>query len=112
MPPRSHYGWVDPNNPEAAGVCDRGGEVRRRSELQKEMIWAGNRLVWNGMLCCARHLDRPNPQSSTLVLRPDPIPIFDPRILLDSPYIYPTTIGILTEDGDFIMDEQNAYLVT
>jgi hypothetical protein len=79
MARRGRYGAVDPRSPEAAGVCDRGGEVVKRSELMPEMRWAGDRLVPTGFLCCARHIDRPNPQDRPLRLSADPVPVADPR---------------------------------
>jgi hypothetical protein len=83
MPARSRYGRVDRLNPEAAARCDRGGEIRRRSELIPEMRWAGNRLVPTGRLCCAQHLDPPHPQDRVVVLPPDPAPVDLPRIDID-----------------------------
>jgi len=83
MPAHSRYGAVDPNSPEAAARCDRGGEVRRRSELQREMIYAGGQLVWSGFLCCDQHRDPPNPQEALLVLKADPASVPLPRPLFD-----------------------------
>lgn len=78
------YGKVDRNNPEAAGICDRGGEVRKYRELHKEMEWRGGRLVWNGFLVCRHHLDKPNPQiSGPNMLHEDPVPIRNPRPVID-----------------------------
>jgi hypothetical protein len=82
MPARGRYGSVNREHPEAAGVCDRGGEVRKLSELRKEMIWAGKTLRWNGMLCCAEHIDPPHDQDRVLILKPDPVPVQNPRPLL------------------------------
>jgi hypothetical protein len=75
----SRYGFVDRTNPEASARCDRGGEIRKHHQLRREMIWAGARLVWNGMLCCDKHIDVPNPQDRLLVLRADPVPVENPR---------------------------------
>lgn len=83
MAMRSKYGTVDRRNPEAAGRCDRGGEIRKRSELQKEMVWAGNTLVWNGFYVCDKHRDPPHPQDRVVRLKPDPMPIRDPRPQID-----------------------------
>ena len=79
----SRYGAVDALNPEAAGRCDRGGEIRKRSELLKEMAWRGDSLVWTGFLCCAQHIDPPHPQDRTKRLRADPVPVEDPRPNID-----------------------------
>lgn len=98
MSRRGRYSCVDPQNPRAAGVCDRGGEVRRHSELRREMRWAGNRLVPTGFLCCAQHIDMPHPQDRVLILPPDPVPVRDPRPMLD-----PT--GLINSNLDsFVLD--------
>ncbi len=78
------YGFVDRNNPEAAGVCDRGGEIRKLSELLPEMEWRGGRLVPNGFRVCRHHLDKPNPQiGGERPLPQDPVPVRNPRPPLD-----------------------------
>jgi hypothetical protein len=100
MKRRGRYSCVDPRDPRAAGVCDRGGEVRRRSELRPEMRWAGNRLVETGFLVCAQHIDRPHPQDRVLILKPDPVPIRDPRPMTEMP----PPIGDQV-DYNFILDE-------
>lgn len=84
MPARSRYGAVDRLSPEAAGRCDRGGEIRKRSELIAEMRWSGNKLVPTGFLCCAEHIDPPHPQDRLLVLGADPVPVEQPRSDLDA----------------------------
>lgn len=74
------FGWVDPNHPEAAGICDRGGEVRKRRDLLPEMEWRGGRLVPNGFLVCRQHMDKPNPQlGGERPLKQDPVPVRNPR---------------------------------
>ncbi len=83
MPARSRYRCVNPRDPEAAAVCDRGGEVVRRSDLSPEMRWAGGRLVPTGLLVCDRHRDTPNAQDRALHLGPDPVPVREPRPLID-----------------------------
>lgn len=111
MPARSKYGVVDSGSPEAAVVCDRGGEVRRHSELLKEMIWTGNRLVWNGKLCCKYHIDVPNPQGRLLILPADPVPVFNPRSMQDPIFISAFNQGFLTEqDFNILTTENNSYL--
>ena len=85
MVARSRYGHLDRMNPEAAARCDRGGEIRKRSELMKEMFWAGNRLMPSGFLCCAQHIDRPQPQDRIPPIRIDPVPVDSPRPNIDDP---------------------------
>ena len=98
----SCYGVVDPGNPEAAGICDRGGEVRKRRELLPEMEWRGDRLAWNGFLVCRRHMDRPQPQDRARHLPADPIPVRNPRPDLD--FVQPGATGAGILDGVFITD--------
>jgi len=82
---RSRYGRVDPDNPEAAARCDRGGHVVKRSELREQMKWAGERLVGTGWLVCPRCMDVPNPQDRSAAPGPDPVPVDRPRPLLERP---------------------------
>jgi hypothetical protein len=84
MPQRSRYGAVDRLAPEAAGRCDRGGEIRKRSELMAEVRWSGNRLVPTGFLCCAEHIDPPQPQDRIFILTADPVPVSQPRPDIDA----------------------------
>lgn len=101
MARRSHYTCVDPQNPRAAGVCDRGGEVRPLTELKREMRWAGNRMVETGWLVCAHHMDAPHPQDRTLLLPADPKPVRNPRPFIDMPDPL-WAVGIL--DVNFTLD--------
>ena len=80
----SRYGAIDRNNPEASARCDRGGEIRKISELMPEMMWAGDRLVPNGFYCCRFHIDKPNEQSRPSLLRADPVPVRNPRPDIDA----------------------------
>lgn len=97
----SRYGAVNRRAPEAAAVCDRGGEVVKRSALIPEMRWAGQRLVPTGFLCCARHIDRPHPQDYGLVLQPDPVPVRQPRPMVDVMAVTPNPV--LTNDYGLIL---------
>ena len=85
MAARSRYLCLDPSAPEAAGRCDRGGEVVPLSELAPQMRWAGDRLVATGWLVCPRHMDTPNAQDRPPPVSRDPDPVSDPRPLFDGP---------------------------
>ena len=77
---RGRYSTVDRNHPEAAGVCDRGGEVQKLRDLMPEMRWSGGRLMPTGFLSCARHMDIPNPQfGGQRTIPRDPVPVRNPR---------------------------------
>lgn len=74
-----HHPAVDPSNPEAWGVCDRCTKVMPYREMQKQMEYSGDSLIWIGLLVCAKHLDKPQPQNRTRRAIVDPIPIQNPR---------------------------------
>jgi hypothetical protein len=54
------------------------------------MLQTQSSMVWSGLLVCSRCLDQPNPQERTPRLRPDPVPIKNPRPVKDGPTIVPT----------------------
>lgn len=78
-PKGKHVGGVDPSHPEALGICDYTGFVHFRKDLIRQMEWRGNRLVWTGFLVGRDYLDKPNPQLKPPILKPDPVPVRDPR---------------------------------
>lgn len=73
------YNGTNRWDPEAHGQCDRCARVRLRKDLVKEMIQAGTRLAWNGLIVCPTCLDKPHPQDRTIRLKPDPMPVKLPR---------------------------------
>jgi hypothetical protein len=77
--PQGKHVRIDPNNPEAVGMCDRSGFLYMRKDLVKQMEWRGNDLVWTGFFVGRDQLDVPNQQSRTPILKPDPVPVKDPR---------------------------------
>jgi hypothetical protein len=109
MARHGRYGAVNPRMPEAAAVCDRGGEVVKRSALIREMRWAGKQLVPTGFLCCARHIDPPHPQDYALVLGPDPVPVRDPRPDIDPNPIAPAA-EVVDDHGMALTDDSGAIL--
>lgn len=112
MPARSRYGAVNRLAPEAAARCDRGGEIRRRSELMPEMRWAGGRLVPTGFLCCRWHIDPPHPQDRLVVLQPDPVPVVGPRIDIDVLAAAEAgVVRLLTEGGETLVTEGGEVLI-
>ena len=112
MVARSRYGGVSRLDPEAAARCDRGGEIRRRSELIPEMRWAGARLVPTGFLCCARHLDPPHPQDRMIVLEADPQPVVQPRFDVDAAAPGAQVLPVwVDEDGALLLDEGGGVLI-
>lgn len=71
---------VNARNPQAFGVCDRGGCWVSHVDLQWQYEWSGTQLTNTGLLVCERCLDVPNEQLRTIVLPPDPLPIQNARV--------------------------------
>jgi hypothetical protein len=70
---------VDFSTPGALGICDFTGFVFRRRDMVKQMEWRGNRLVWTGYIVGRPYADMPNPQLKPPMLKPDPVPVRNPR---------------------------------
>lgn len=70
---------IDPNRPEAVGVCDRSGFVYMRKDLVKQMEWVGDSLVWTGLYVGPDQLDTPNEQLRTSHFPVNPRPVMDAR---------------------------------
>ncbi len=77
--PLGKWTKITPQNPRAIAVCDYSGMFCRHADLQKQMEYRGNNLVWNGFLVNPKFVDKPNAQMLTPILMPDPIPVNMPR---------------------------------
>lgn len=76
---RSRFPRVDPSHPEAWGRCDNTGLPVMNSDRVKQMQYVGHSLVWTGLIVDRNEYDEPNPALMPPKLKPDPIPIKDPR---------------------------------
>lgn len=77
--PKGKYVTVDPWNTKALGICDGTGFVHLREDLVKQMEWRGNSLQWTGYYVGKNYVDKPNEQLRNPQLRPDPVPVLNPR---------------------------------
>lgn len=76
---KGHF-HVDPDNPEAYGICDRCGFIYKHSDLTWQHEWRGNRLVRLNILVCKRTcLDKPAEFRRTILIPADPVPVENPR---------------------------------
>ncbi len=71
--------YVDVNNPRALGVCDFCGFLYNLQNLRWQFEWVGPRLQNQRMLVCRTCNDKPQQQLRTIVLPPDPIPVYNAR---------------------------------
>lgn len=72
-------GIVNQKKPSALGVCDRCSFVYNLSRLNWQYQWEGVKLQNLRLLVCDTCLDRPQPQLKTIIIPPDPLPVFNPR---------------------------------
>ena len=80
MPYRPHSRVrVDPEAPVGASVCMRCGKWWNRPELSWQYDWNGLELVNTGLLVCPECLDQPSPSRRSVVLPPDPAPVYNVR---------------------------------
>ena len=84
---------IDPDNPEALGICDRCGFNFNHTDLRKQMDWRGDNYIWGGLLVCERCYDKPQEQNRPPLVKDDPRPIKNPR--LPTPYTDPNGNPIL-----------------
>lgn len=103
----SKYGCVDPNDPEARGRCDRGGETRKLSELRPEYEYRGLQLVPNGFLVCDKHRDKPHPPW-VRPHDPDPEPVLNPRTNLELRLSHNILQG---PDGKFVKAPDGSWVI-
>lgn len=70
---------VDPSAPRAWGICDRCGFLYNLDELGDQAYWAGPTLLYKNIRICPKCTDVPQEQLRTIVLGPDPLPVYNPR---------------------------------
>lgn len=78
---RGRIPYVDPDNPQSWGKDDYTGLPVMHPDMVKQMEYIGNGLVWNGFMVHYKDADQPNPQKIPPRLKPDPVPIPNPRYL-------------------------------
>lgn len=72
---------VDPDNPQSWGRDDITGLPVMHTDMVKYYEYMGTGLQWTGFMTHYKDLDQPNPQLVPPRLRPDPVPIDNPRYL-------------------------------
>jgi hypothetical protein len=77
----SRYGraTINPSAPEAVGVCDRCGKLFDLRALRFQFDWAGTGMLNKQLRVCAQCYDQPQEQLRTIILPPDPPPVWQPR---------------------------------
>ena len=75
----SGHARVSAKNPSAFGCCDRCQFQFNLADLRWQFQWAGMHLQNIRLLVCRSCEDTPNQQLRSIILPPDPIPVFNPR---------------------------------
>lgn len=70
---------LDPNRPEALGVCDYCGKSLHLRDLKYQFEWSGPGLINLHFRVGPECYDKFQEQLRSIVLPPDPIPVSDPR---------------------------------
>lgn len=72
---------VDPSSPKQFAVCDKCGDWRNMPDLQYQFEWTGANTLYNtGRLTCEKCMDKPQDQRRTVILPPDPPPVYNTRV--------------------------------
>lgn len=93
---------VDPDNPQSWGKDDITGLPVMHTDMVKYYEYMGSGLQWTGLMTHFKDLDQPNPQLVPPRLRPDPVPIDNPRYLHfanSAPQITNLVASNITNDG-------------
>lgn len=70
---------VSARDPKAFAVCDRCSIWTNLNRLSWQFQWSGDRLTDLKILVCNECLDVPQQQLRSIILPPDPLPVFNPR---------------------------------
>jgi hypothetical protein len=95
-------GRVSQSRPSALAICDRCSFTYNHTDLRWQYEWEGVKLQNLRLLVCRTCLDKPQAQLKTIIIPPDPLPVFNAR-----PENYATTIpnDIATESATFSGDD-------
>lgn len=106
LPKGKYVGSIDTDHPEALAICDSSGFIFKRKDLVRQMEWRGDRLAWTGFLVGKPYLDKPNAQLKPPHLKPDPVPVRDPRLPQGTLITWETLSTINWEDTAYTTWEQ------
>lgn len=94
--------------PEAIGVCQRCGQWRQRRELRNQVQWQGLQLQPLNLYVCHTCYDRPSIQLRTIILPPDPLPVWLP---FPEPYDVEEPSNMTTLDGTWFVTTGGTEIV-
>jgi hypothetical protein len=91
-------GRVSMRSPSALAICDDCNFTYNHCDLRWKIQWSGVKLQNLRLLVCKTCWDVPQPQLKTIIIPPDPLPVFNAR-----PEHYAQTVPsfVATESGTF-----------
>ena len=99
---------TNPERPRAWGTCDRCGFITNHHKLIWQDQYAGLQLINVGLLVCDPCYDEPQQQLMTIILPPDPDPVFNAR---PENYVVDETDWRVTQDGEIRETQDGALRV-
>jgi hypothetical protein len=75
--------FVDAEAPRAMAICDQCGQLWSKDDLRWQFDWRGPQLQNLHILVCPGCLSEPATFLKTVVIPPDPEPLYNVRPLLD-----------------------------
>jgi len=101
-------GRVSSTSPRALAVCQRCGFTWNRTKLTDQQQWGGNKLQALNLWVCPPCLDVPQIQLRSIIIPPDPVPVYLP---FPEPYSAEVNSDISTESLDDLGTETGDFLV-
>ena len=77
--PRGKRFKIDIRNPLRSALCDKTQLNMRHCDLVKQYEYYGDTLTWTGYMVGKWYVDKPNPSLRPVKLKPDPVPLTNPR---------------------------------
>jgi len=100
---------TNPDHPRGWATDDRSGFVTNLHKLRWQLQWSGNQLINTRFLVGEDNYDKPQEQLRTLILPPDPAPLFNAR---PENYVVDETDWRTTQDGDIRETQDGELRVT
>ena len=100
---------VNIDRPSAWSTDDRSGMIINHNKLAWQYQWAGAQLINTRILVGPDNMDKPQEQLRTIILPPDPDPLFNAR---PEPYTIDETDWRVTQDDEIRVTQDGELRVT
>ena len=100
---------VNIDRPSAWSTDDRSGMIINHNKLAFQWDWAGSQLINKRILVGPDNMDKPQEQLRTIILPPDPDPLFNAR---PENYVIDETDWRVTQDDEIRVTQDDELRVT